>query len=191
MNTTDLGSSEVYQTRRWYACHTRSRHEKRVVVHLGTRGLKAYLPLVARTSRWHDRDKTILWPLYPGYVFACLNASEISTVVDLPGVVALVSSGGRPLPIDDADLDNVRRVESMIAETGKLPVVEPLVEEGEHVRITSGPLDGMVGVVLERRGPKRILLHIGLRAIGQGVKLELDASYLSTLGKLDVQAVTP
>ena len=175
--------------RLWYACYTRSRHEKRVAETLKVRGFEAYLPLVSRTSHWHDRDKTILWPLYPGYVFAQLHESDFSAVMDIAGVASLVGSRGRPLPIEDGDIDTVRRVESLIAQTGQMPAAEPLVDEGQEVRIVSGPLAGSVGTVLQVRGGKRVLIQVGLPAIGQGVKLELDAHDLHSVLPRGTQAV--
>lgn len=177
------------RARLWYACYTRSRHEKRVAETLKARGFETYLPLVSRTSHWHDRDKTILWPLYPGYVFALLHESDFSAVMDIAGVAALVGSRGRPLPLDDGDIETVRRVESLIAQTGQVPAAEPLVDEGEEVRIVSGPLAGSAGTVLQVRGRGRVLIQVGLTAIGQGVKLELDAHDLHSVLPRDPQAV--
>ena len=174
--------SEAGVRRQWYACYTRARHEKRVAVALARRGIEAYLPLVARQSQWHDRLKTIQWPLYPGYVFARLNEFEFQKVADIPGVAALVGNEGRPSPIDPVDLDNVRRIEALLAETGEVPVSEPLVKEGEGVLIESGQLAGMRGIVLQRRGSGRVLIQVGLKTIGQGVKLEVDARQLRSLG---------
>ena len=54
---------------RWYACYTRSRHEKRVAERLRQRGHTVFLPLVERVRQWHDRKKRVPWPLFPSYVF--------------------------------------------------------------------------------------------------------------------------
>jgi transcription antitermination factor NusG len=153
-----------------------------VAVHLARRGVETYLPVIPRRSQWHDRQKTILWPLYPGYVFVRLSDREFSQVTDLPGVASLVGNEGKPSPIDPVDLDNVRRIEALLEESGEIPVSEPLVEEGERVFVESGQLSGMRGVVLQRRGSGRVLIQVGLKTIGQGVKLEVDARQLRSLG---------
>jgi hypothetical protein len=50
----------------WYAIWTRSRHEQMVREQLERKGYQAFLPTVARWSRWKDRKKKIDWPLFPG-----------------------------------------------------------------------------------------------------------------------------
>ena len=54
---------------RWYAVHTRSRHEKLVAERLQERGMTAFLPLVKETHRWSDRKKTVELPLFSCYIF--------------------------------------------------------------------------------------------------------------------------
>jgi hypothetical protein len=56
-----IESEEVVSENRWYALYTRSRHEKKVAEGLRQREFEAYLPLVPKVSRWHDRRKKIEW----------------------------------------------------------------------------------------------------------------------------------
>jgi hypothetical protein len=51
----------------WYAVWTRSRPEQIVREQPAQKGYEAFLPTVARWSRWKDRKKKIDWPLFPGY----------------------------------------------------------------------------------------------------------------------------
>jgi hypothetical protein len=51
------------------------------------------------------------------------------------------------------------------------------------VRIVSGTLKGVEGLVAERRGGSRALIQIGVRTIGQGVKVEVDAASLRVLDR--------
>lgn len=160
----------------WYAVYTRARHEKRVEAGLSRRGLEAYLPLVARVSQWHDRKKTVHWPMFPGYVFARFRPGDASTVVATPGAVHVVSVSGRPLPIPDDDIENVRRFADCLAATGEVPRQAPTWERGQSLAVRSGPFAGVRGVVLEQRGTDRVLIQIGLETIGQALKVELDAA---------------
>ena len=61
---------------RWYALWTRSRHEQVVREQLEQKHIEAFLPTVARWSRWKDRKKKIDWPLFPGYCFARFNPRD-------------------------------------------------------------------------------------------------------------------
>ena len=158
----------------WYALYTRSRHEKRVAETLGQRGFDTYLPLVPRVSEWHDRKKTVYWPLFPGYVFVRFRPGEAARVLAVPGSVQVVGVAGRPAPISDEEIDNVRLFAACLAETGVVPRPAPPTERGQRVVVQSGPFSGVHGVVLEHRGADRVLIQIGLTAIGQALKIELD-----------------
>lgn len=156
----------------WVALYTRSRHEKRVARGLDERGFDNYLPLVPIVSHWHDRKKTVYWPLFPGYVFARLPESSLSALYSVPGVVSVVSVAGAPATIPDEEILNVRKVAEAIRMTGSGPKPEVLVREGEPVIVTDGAFHGVQGRVLEHRG-SRITLLVGVSAIGQGVRLEV------------------
>ena len=54
---------------RWYAIHTRSRHEKSVTAQLQKTGITTFLPLIPQTHRWSDRQKTVQCVLFDCYTF--------------------------------------------------------------------------------------------------------------------------
>lgn len=172
------GREAVESGVRWYALHTRARHEKQVDRRLRERRFEAYLPLIPQVRQWHDRRKVLQLPLFPGYVFARFSLDATTRVVETPGVATVVRHEGRPAPITDEEIENVRRFAAAIAETGTVPTPTPLIEKGERVRIVSGDLKGVEGLVVERRGGARVLIQVGVRTIGQGVKLEVDAASL-------------
>lgn len=158
----------------WYALYTRSRHEKRVAESLGLRGFEAYLPLVPKVRQWHDREKIVDWPMFPGYVFVRFPPSESSQVLSIPGAVRIIGVGGRPAPIADEDIENVRLFASCVAATGAVPSSVPGVERSEPVIVRSGPFSGVRGIVLEHRGPDRVLIQVGVDVIDQAMRIELD-----------------
>ncbi len=65
---------------KWYAIHTRSRHEKQVDLFLSERGIETFLPLVHTLSRWKDRKKYVDLPLFPGYMFVCTDKERLLDV---------------------------------------------------------------------------------------------------------------
>ncbi len=166
----------------WYACYTRARHEKRVDAQLRERGFEAYLPLVPRLRQWHDRKKVVEFPLFPGYVFVRTSRHGMTRILSTPGVATVVRFNGRPVPIPEEEITNVRRFTEVLAgSNGEWPEPSPLVEEGQEVRVVSGPFEGVDGVVLERRSGDRTLIQVGLRVIRQGVKVEVAADSLRPL----------
>jgi transcription antitermination factor NusG len=167
---------------RWYACYTRARHEKRVEDLLRKRGFESFLPVLDRVSQWKDRKKLIAWPLFPSYVFGKFTLSDVHEVLVTPGVSTIVKANGVPTAIPEAEMANVRRFALALAETGLELDPRPFLEEGQPVVVREGPFQGIEGVVVERRGRKRVL--IGLRAIGRGLEVDIDTRLLRVLPAL-------
>lgn len=160
-------------TVRWYACYTRARHEKRVHALLAKSGMESYLPLVPRESQWKDRRKVVEWPMFPSYVFVRCPHGALHRALSIPGVSAVVKTQGRPVPIADDDLENVRRFSRALRGETIEVTPRPFLVEGDSVEVTAGLFKGVRGVVVQTRGRRRVL--IGLRAIGQGLEVDMDA----------------
>lgn len=160
----------------WYACHTRSRHEKKVHEYLSRRGLEAYLPLVPEERRWSDRTKTVEFPAFPGYVFVRFRLPRMHEVLSTPGLSTIVRTNGRPARIPDDEMDNVRRTVEAMSTSGAQVTRVPFLEEGQTVRVVAGPFNGITGVVSETRGRNRVL--VGLRALKQGFEVDVPREYL-------------
>jgi transcription antitermination factor NusG len=170
---------ELYDELRWYACYTRARHEKQVERALAGHRVESYLPLVEWERQWKDRRKRVAFPLFPSYVFARFAWRDVHEVLTTPGVSTVVRMDGRPAPIPDDDLENVRRFTRALTETGIDPTPQPFVRAGQRIRVMDGPFEGVEGVVVERRGTRRVL--VGLSTIRQGFEVDLDQRVLQLL----------
>ena len=156
----------------WFAIWTRSRHEKIVRDQLEKKpDVEVFLPTIGKWSRWKDRKKKIDWPLFPGYVFARFVADERVGILKVDGVVQIISNNGILSSIPDEEIDSILTlVESELAFD---PV--PLIKEGDMVKVTSGPLKGVVGRLITKKGASaRLVLSVDL--IGQAVSVEVDAA---------------
>ena len=100
------GSSSLY----WYALRTKSRFEKVVRGELMRRGIEQLLPTITRTSQWKDRKKQIEWPLFPGYCFARFSTEQKLIVLQTPGIIEIVGGGSRPEPIEEEEMEALRRM---------------------------------------------------------------------------------
>jgi transcription antitermination factor NusG len=169
---------------RWYACYTRARHEKRVTELLLERGVEAYLPLVGRLRQWHDRRKLVELPLFPSYVFARFRISELGRILATPGVVDVVRFARDPSAIPAAEIDNVRRLTSALRtvhSSAAAPQLVPIIEEGEPVRIVSGPFAGIEGSIAQLRSGNRALIRVGIEIIRQGIQVEVGTASVRPL----------
>lgn len=165
---------------RWLALWTKSRAEKAVSRNLEAVGVVGWLPSLPVRRRWSDRWKTVDVPLFPGYVFARSSARTWSALLGLPGVLAVVRQGKLPAWIHEDQIAELKfGVERMLA-SGSIderPEVVEFVGIGDRVRVDDGPMAGLVGVVREIRGSRRIL--IGLEQIGKGVSVSIGAAHVT------------
>ena len=160
----------------WFALWTRSRHEKRVRDQLEKKSVEVFLPTIGKWSHWKDRKKKIDWPLFPGYIFALTerqpraDVDERIGIIKVDGVVQIISNNGTLSSIPDEEIESIRTlVESELAFD---PV--PLIKEGAMVKVTHGPLRGVVGRLVRKGAHARLVLSVDL--IGQAVAVEVDAS---------------
>ena len=164
-------TSESFRTC-WYAAYTRSRHEKTVAEQLRGKGIETFLPLYRTVRRWRNGDHWVELPLFPGYAFARFALADRLPVLKVPGVVRLVGFNGVPTPMEDHEVEGLRRALA----TGVTAEPHPYLTEGRHVRITAGPLAGREGVLVRRQGTVRVVLSIDL--IQRSVLVDVAADSL-------------
>jgi len=154
----------------WYGLHTRPRHEKIVAQRLEERGVTTFLPLVTEVHSWSDRKKSVRMPLFSCYVFAKLvpNRTERLRVLRVDGVFGLVGSKGEGTAIPDEQIDAVRNlVEGPLSWSS-----HPFLKIGQRVRIRSGALDGLEGVLVQRNGDRTLVISID--AIQRSLALRVE-----------------
>ncbi len=157
----------------WYAVYVRSRHEFSVQAQLQHFNIENYLPAVERLSRWKDRKKLVTFPLFPGYLFVRIeNRKEaFLSVLKIPGVVKFLSlRPGPPDPVPDAQIEGLKNLVACGRD------IEPYhyLKQGQRVRIKWGPLAGVEGVLVEKRGQQMLVLAIDI--LQQGASVRIDAA---------------
>jgi transcription termination/antitermination protein NusG len=142
----------------WYGLQTRPRHEKIVAHRLAERGVTTFLPLVTEVHRWSDRKKSVELPLFSCYVFAKFvpNRVERLRVLRVEGVFGLVGAQGEGTPIPHSEIDAVRS----LVETEIPWSSHPFLKIGQRVRIRSGALDGMEGILVSRNGDRSLIISV-------------------------------
>src|SRR5947209_231667 len=89
----------------WYAVYTCPRHEKWVANQLRVRGMESFSPVYRTVHQWKDRKKMVELALFPSYAFVRIDPVERVRVLQVPGVVQLVSFGGKPAPLPTTAMD--------------------------------------------------------------------------------------
>ncbi len=154
---------------KWYALYTCPRHEKFVQQQLKARALESYLPLYKSLRRWNDRKALIELPLFPGYLFVRIAFRERLRVLTVPGVVCIVSFCGQPASLANEEIQAIQISAAVLAAEPY-----PYLAKGNRIRIATGPLKGLEGIVVRRKGELRAVISI--HSIRQSFAVEVDAA---------------
>lgn len=158
------------QVEHWYALQTRVNREKVVEQRLQERGVATFLPMVTEVRRWSDRKKKVQFPLFRNYLFAKLAPSKVDRlrVLCVDGVFAFVGPRGEGTPIPDAQIEAVRALVH-----GELPwSTHPFLKIGQRVRIRSGALDGVEGILVSRSGESTLVISVDAIQRSMAVRVE-------------------
>jgi len=160
------------QLGQWYAAYVNVRHEKSVARQLNERRIANFLPTYHSVRRWKDRRKQLELPLFPGYVFVRLPIENRLQVLQVPGVVRFVGFQGKPAPLEEIEIECLRRgiVNGVYAEPC------PYLRTGQRVRVKHGPLAGAEGILIRKKDKFRVVLSIDL--IQRSVCTEVELSDL-------------
>jgi transcription antitermination factor NusG len=159
----------------WYAIYTCPRHEKRVAEQIKQRSFLCFLPLYRSVRRWKDRRKELELALFPSYVFVRMALASKLQVLQLPGVVRIVSFNGQPtaLPTEEMEAFQTRW-------SGELKIEpHPYLRVGRRVLVHSGPMQGLKGIIVRRKDCCRVIFSIDL--IMRSVAVELDEADLEVM----------
>ena len=156
----------------WYVVYTKPQKELQVADLLENRQkLTVYLPRVYQEYR----NSMQLRPLFPRYLFVQLDVEqmELGKVNYTPGVIKIISSEDKPLPLRNDVIAAIRREVKRLNESGGLPAEH--FSEGEIVRLRSGPLAGLEAVFVKHLTPRGRAVVL-LRFLGQENQVEIDIS---------------
>lgn len=154
----------------WYALRTRPRHEKRVHLELRGKSIESFLPLFAEKHAWSDRRQTVQVPLFPGYVFARMenDLENRVRVLRTTGVVAFVGYRGLGLAIPDEQIHAIWSILQARVSFGPYA----FLSIGQRVRIVGGSLDGIEGIISEKKGEASLVISIELIQRSIAIRVE-------------------
>jgi Transcription antiterminator len=153
------------------------RKESLVATQLEGQGFECFLPKYKSVREWSDRKKEVEQPLFPGYLFCRFEYSQRRPVVVTPGVLLVVGCGRAPMPIEDREIEAIQ-----IAVASGIPSQPwPYLEVGEKVRIHTGKLSGLEGILVNFKGNHRVVLSVSL--LQRSVALEVDLAWVASLEK--------
>jgi transcription antitermination factor NusG len=157
-------------TGEWFAAYVKHHHERKAAQLLKQKGIEVFLPQIKEVHRWKDRNKALFLPLFPGYLFLFSDLRDKFQILNTPGVFFLVESAGIACPVPRHEIDAIRR----LIGSGVQVKPHPFVSAGDRVRIRSGPLSGVQGMLTHFKNQYRVVLSVGL--LQKAVSIEVEAA---------------
>jgi transcription antitermination factor NusG len=154
----------------WFALQVRTRHETAIAGFLEAKGYEQFVPLYDIKKRWSDRIKVTQAPLFPGYLFCRLDPQYRLPVLKTPGVIQIVGSNRIPAPIDEVE---IQAIQTLVA-SGLQTQPWPFLAVGDQVRIETGCLRGMDGIVVKLKENYRLVVSVTL--LRRSVAVEIDSA---------------
>jgi transcriptional antiterminator RfaH len=158
---------------RWFVCHTKPRCEKKLAALLEAEKMEHYLPITESVKRYGPKTKRFTKPLFPGYVFAQIVLVNKARVYQQDLLARMIPVGNEAL-----FLRQMADVRALVASGLELTLAPPL-QRGGRVKVTSGPLWGLEGVVDDPANPQGIVVVVDV--LQQGLLVRIAAECLEPL----------
>jgi transcription antitermination factor NusG len=175
MHSTILESQteqRVSQPCAWYAVYTKHQHEKSASSLLSRKGFEVFLPLYDAKHHWKDRTKIVSLPVFACYLFLRTTLDRKLEVLRTPGVFWLVENRGRACPVPESEIEAVRKITKNSLHVEPHPY--PTLKDGDIVRVRSGALAGIQGILTRQRNRYRVVLSV--EVLRKAVAVEVDLS---------------
>lgn len=171
------GGGALNDERPWHVIWTQSHAEQLVFDQLAGKGFEPFLPKLEVWSRRGNLRRIRSVPMFPGYLFLhhSIDKNSYIEILRARGVVRILGDRWDQLAIVPAsEIEAIRRV----ARAGPAAQPHPYLREGRRVRIMSGPLSGVEGILLSVR-PDKGLLVVSIELLQRSVAVEVDCTLVA------------
>jgi transcription antitermination factor NusG len=112
-------------------------------------------------------------PLFPGYVFCRFDPIHRLPILTTPGVVSIVGVGKEPAPISDSEVEAIQ----VVLRSGCAAGPCPFLREGQRVRVNRGSLEGLEGILIQKKSEWRVVVSVTM--FQRSVSVAIDREWIS------------
>ena len=159
--------------KRWFLVATKPRAEALARQHLERQGYGLCAPQLRLKKRQRGAWKSVIEPLFPGYVFVklTLGAGDTAPIRSTVGCLGLVRFGGIPLPVPEGIMQPFLEADEQTIDLARQ------WRPGDVVRIEEGPLAGLEAVFAMAKGRDRV--EVLIHALGSQQRVSIDKQAIS------------
>ncbi|MFA5068505.1 MAG: transcription termination/antitermination protein NusG [Candidatus Omnitrophota bacterium] len=165
----------------WYVIHALTGQEEKVKANILSRielsNLKdkifqVLIPTEVVSEVKSGKKRISERKFFPGYVLVEMELSDDSwyLIKNTPGVTGFISSGDKPTPLQNEEVENILKQSE---EKKEKPMPKVTFNQGESVRIKEGPFTNFNGTI-EELNPARGKLKVLVMIFGRSTPVELE-----------------
>ncbi len=168
----DLLSGQTFDEP-WWIAHTKSRQEKSLAHYLASADVSYFLPLFKKAQTNTNRLRYSVVPMFTGYLFfkgdlqarqEAIKSHNIARVIEVPDQNGLTTE--------------LRRIQQVM--NGNLPIYQhALLKKGQRVRVKSGPLEDLEGIIIRKKRKNRLILE--RTSIAHAVAVDVDLALVEAI----------
>lgn len=154
----------------WIVASTHPHKEAAAAGHLANQGFASYCPVVRKRVSHARKVRSVLRPLFPGYVFIELPSDERPwrPILSTYGIRSIVCSGDEPSRLDPNFIAALRARE----EDGVIIAPTHPYQVGQHVRVADGPFYGTIATILSMGEKDRLVVLMDI--LNRPVRVLID-----------------
>lgn len=150
----------------WWVAHTKSRREKALASFLARSQIGYYLPLYQKKHPSRPKSRFSLVPMFPGYLFFKANNEEYDIAYRSNHLAGIIK-------VSDCDKLITELIQVRKILDSKLPVYPyDYVEKGQKILVKYGPLKGLEGVIVKKKGDYRLVITVA--SVFQSFAVDVD-----------------
>jgi len=146
----------------WYPVHTKPRQERIAQENLERQSFETYLPLMQASRKRRGKWVETIEPMFSRYLFIRLDpgTTNVASIRSTRGVSGLVQFGNTLTPVPESFMADL--LQTADAETGIHTPEHNLLQEGDNVLVTVGPLANLEGIFKAPDGDARATIMLQL-----------------------------
>lgn len=155
----------------WSVAYSKPRQEKALAAELAQREVPYFLPMLLRETSSGGRRRRNLYPLFSSYLFFAGGERERLAALRTERIVQIIEIGEAQQAQFRQEITSLELALHHAPESIEL---HPRLVPGVRVRIASGPMKDMEGIVLQAQKKHKLLLSVSVLGVGATVEIHAD-----------------
>ena len=170
-----FGELEISENERWMVVYTKPKREKKLAKYAAENGIHYFLPLVDSVRVYSDRKVTFTKPLFSGYIFVKCDFEKKKSLIRTGHTVTFIK-----VQNEEELIYELKQIYLGKTKGAELKQTE-YFDKGTRVLITSGPFEGLTGVVKDQKNVKDVILKINV--LRQAVAVHVSSNQLEFISE--------